>query len=173
MRPTLFRCAFVALALTACAVDEPELATRQHGLDSPLLEQLEALPGVTVTELPPRPDAEQFLLVVTQPVDHANPDGAVFQQRVVIRSRGVTRPTTLASTGYGLFGANPRDNEISFMLQGNAITVEHRLRGFDPDPADPKYLTIRQAAADHHHIVELLRPIFTGNWISTGGSRAE
>ena len=129
--------------------------------------------GVTVTELPPHSSgAEQFLLHVTQPVDHFQPGGETFQQRVVIRSRGVTRVTTLASTGYGLFGATPRDNEVSFILQGNAITVEHRYyEGSVPAAADPRYLTIRQAAADHHHLVELLRPIFTGNWISTGGSK--
>jgi hypothetical protein len=50
--------------------------------------------------------------------------------------------------------------------------VEHRYyEGSVPSPADPRYLTIRQAAADHHRIVQLLRPIFTGAWISTGGSK--
>jgi hypothetical protein len=165
--------ALAALALTACTVDEPaELGSSTQALDDDLLEQLEALPGVTVSELPPRPDARQFLLLVTQPVDHTRPNGETFQQRVVLRSRGVDRPTTLASTGYGLFGSAPRDNEVSFLLSGNAITVEHRYyEGSVPESADPKHLNIRQAAADHHHVVELLRPIFTGKWISTGGSK--
>jgi hypothetical protein len=155
--------------LAACAVDE---STVEQRLGDPLLEQLQALPGVTVTELPPRPDAREFQLLVTQPLDHFHAGGATFEQRVVLRSRGVALPTTLASTGYGLFGFTPRDNEVSALLAGNAITVEHRyFEGSVPSPADPSFLTIRQAAADHHHIVELLRPIYTGAWISTGASK--
>jgi hypothetical protein len=175
MRPFTSRCAtaIAVLAFTACATDDPaDLGTSQHELVDPLLEQLQALPGVTVTELTPRPDARQFLLLVTQPLDHNRPNGATFQQRVVIRSRGTELPTTLASTGYGLFGDTPRDNEVSFLLTGNAITVEHRYyESSVPAAADPKFLTIRQAAADHHHVVQLLRPIYTGKWISTGGSK--
>jgi hypothetical protein len=149
-----------------------ELATTEHAVTDPLLDQLNALPGVTVSELAPAGTARQFSLLVTQPVDHAHPAGATFQQRVVIRSRGVGLPTTLASTGYGLFGSMPRDNEISFLLGGNAITVEHRYyEGSVPANPDTKYLTIKQAAADHHRIVQLLRPIWTGKWISTGGSK--
>jgi len=177
MHPFTSRCATAiaaALALTACAADEdtPVTGTSHQQLSDPLLEQLQALPGVTVTELAPRPDARQFSLLVTQPVDHAQSNGATFQQRVMLRVRGVDRPTALASTGYGLFGSTPRDNEISFLLAGNAITVEHRYyEGSVPSPADPRYLTIRQAAADHHRVVQLLRPIFTGAWISTGASK--
>src|SRR5688500_15441650 len=124
--PSRCAIAIATLALTACAVDDHTQGTSQQALADPLLEQLQALPGVTVTELPPRPDARQFRRLVTQPVDHTRPNGATFQQRVVLRSRGVELPTTLASTGYGLFGSNPRDNELSFLLGGNAITVEHR-----------------------------------------------
>lgn len=156
--------ALAALVMTACAFDENthDLDTSHQTLRDPLLEQLEALPGVTVTELAPRPNARQFMLLVTQPVDHAHPHGATFQQRVTLRSRGVELPTTLASTGYGLFGSSPRDNELSFLFAGNAITVEHRYyEGSIPSPAHPQHLTIRQAAADHHRIVELLRPIYT------------
>jgi hypothetical protein len=162
-----------ALALTACALDEnPQVSSMESSVDDALLAQLQALPGVTVTELPPRPGTREFLLLVTQPLDHAHPHGASFQQRVVVRSRGTDLPTTLASTGYGLFGDAPRDNEVSFLLAGNAITVEHRYyEGSIPTPANPKFLTIRQAAADHHRIVEMLRPIYTGAWISTGASK--
>ena len=169
--------AAAALAMSACVADgdTQDVGTSQQQLQQlsdPLLEQLQALPGVSVTELAPRAGARQFQLLVTQPVDHAHPSGATFQQRVLIRSRGVGRPTTLDSTGYGLFGSTPRDNEISFLLAGNVIAVEHRYyEGSVPSPADPRYLTIRQAAADHHRIVQLLRPIFTGAWISTGGSK--
>lgn len=166
MRPLLL------LVFAACAAD-PDFASVEHEVGDPLLDQLQALPGVTVTELPPHASgARQFSLLVTQPVDHFHAGGATFQQRVLIRSRGTDAPTTLESTGYGLFGSTPRDNEISAVFAGNAVSVEHRYyEGSVPENPDPRYLTIKQAAADHHHIVELLRPIYTGNWISTGGSK--
>lgn len=159
--------------LGACTADfEADLASVEAEVTDPLLAQLQALPGVTVTELAPSGTARQFSLLVTQPVDHGNPSGPTFQQRVVIRSRGLALPTTLASTGYGLFSPAPRDNEISFLFGGNAITVEHRyFEGSVPANPDPRFLTIKQAAADHHHVVQLLRPIWTGKWISTGGSK--
>jgi hypothetical protein len=172
--------AAAALAMTACAIDGDPLAspaspteeTSQASLTDPLLEQLRALPGVTVAELPSPAGVRHFRLRVTQPVDHADPHGAAFEQRVLLRIRGVDRPTTLDSTGYGLFSSTPRDSEISYLLSGNSVLVEHRYyEGSVPDPADPRYLTIRQAAADHHRIVQLLRPILTGAWISTGASK--
>jgi hypothetical protein len=171
-----FSITLAAFALAACAADdafELEIATQPVALaDDPLLEQLEALPGVTVTELAPRPDARQFQLLITQPLDHNRPDGATFQQRVMLRSRGVALPMSLGTTGYGLFGDAPRDSEISFLLRANSLMIEHRFfEGSVPEGGDPKFLTIRQAAADHHRVVELLRPIYTGKWISTGASK--
>ncbi|MCK4774935.1 MAG: hypothetical protein KAT30_09110, partial [Candidatus Krumholzibacteria bacterium] len=41
-------------------------------------------------------------------------------------------------------------------------------------PAEPrnwKYLTVRQAASDHHRLIQLLKTIYTGKWVSTGKSK--
>jgi len=50
--------------------------------------------------------------------------------------------------------------------------VEHRYWGVSkPDPLDWTYLTVKQSAADLHRIIELLRPLYTGSWVSTGRSK--
>src|SRR6185503_19153486 len=54
----------------------------------------------------------------------------------------------------------------------NQIDVEQRFfEPSRPDPADWSFLTIEQAAADHHRIVAALRPIYCGKWVSTGSSK--
>ena len=40
-----------------------------------------------------------------------------------------------------------------------------------PEPADWSHLTIQQSAADFHRIVKAFKPIYTGRWVSTGGSK--
>ena len=63
--------------------------------------------------------------------------------------------------------------ELSGILQCNLLTVTHRFfEGARPDPVNREYLTIEQAAADHHHIVNLLKDIYKGPWISAGASKS-
>ena len=50
--------------------------------------------------------------------------------------------------------------------------MEHRYFGTSfPDSIDYDYLTIEQAANDHHRVVEIFKPFFTGKWINTGISK--
>lgn len=75
----------------------------------------------------------------------------------------------LASTGYHL---RLYEHEPTAILGANQLTVEHRF--FEPSrplPADWRHLRIAQAAADHHRIVEALRPLYPGKWLSTGVSK--
>jgi hypothetical protein len=159
--------------LFACG--DPLDATGQHRLaleDDPLLEQLRALPGVTAEERPAPSGTRGFLLTFQQPIDHTRPERGAFTQRALLRHRDVSRPMVLASTGYGLFTAQPVDTEPSALLQANSLYLEHRF--FDastPETLDWDALTIRQAAADHHHVVELLKRIYPAHWLSTGGSK--
>lgn len=65
-----------------------------------------------------------------------------------------------------------RKIELSKMLNANQIIVEHRYFGQSkPKPLEWKYLTTWQAASDHHRIVELIKIIYKGKWISTGKSK--
>ncbi|NWG26926.1 MAG: peptidase, partial [Ignavibacteriaceae bacterium] len=50
--------------------------------------------------------------------------------------------------------------------------VEHRYFGESvPDSIDWKYLTIEQAANDHHRIIETMKNIYEDKWITTGISK--
>jgi hypothetical protein len=153
----------------------------QPGLD--VLERLEKIPGIAdVEELEPKADgARRIAFTIEQPVDHEQPQLGAFKQRVHLVHRDEAATTVLASTGYFLFAPKPSDSEISILLRGNNLTVEHRffgastpLRGEPPAEPPPEawaYLTIEQAAADHHRVVEALKKIYQGTWLSTGASK--
>jgi hypothetical protein len=58
------------------------------------------------------------------------------------------------------------------MLNANQVVVEHRFFGTSvPFGNHWQYLTIEQAAADHHRVVEILKPIYNAAWINTGHSK--
>ncbi|NIT56894.1 MAG: hypothetical protein GWN00_11865, partial [Aliifodinibius sp.] len=62
--------------------------------------------------------------------------------------------------------------ELTPILNANQILVEHRYFGQSrPDSLDWQYLTVKQAAADHHGIVDLFKRIYKGTWVSTGISK--
>lgn len=136
-----------------------------------LLDRLNALPGVVAQEIAPLNGyPREFQLDITQPVDHDNPTGPTFTQRAYLSHVSESAPMVFAPSGYG---SSPNaSNEVAWILQGNNLSVVHR---FFPDarPAtlDWQYLDIRQAAADHHRIVTLLKSIYTGVWVSTGASK--
>jgi hypothetical protein len=61
---------------------------------------------------------------------------------------------------------------LTRILKANQIIVEHRYFGKSvPEKKDWKYLNIKQAAADHHAIVQLFKNIYNGKWVSTGISK--
>jgi len=112
-----------------------------------------------------------FLLLVKQPVDHNNPDGEYFTQRVWVSHLDFDRPVVIITEGY-----NNNYNylsEIAGFLKANQIIVEHRYFGKSvPDSLDWNYLNLFQASSDLHHIRELLSTIYPDvPWISSGISK--
>jgi hypothetical protein len=166
--------------ITAQAWDEagnttassPVRVTVEAVLGPDLLQLLQALPGVTVTEATPPIGFDQaFDIYVTQPVDHSNPSGQQFQQRVFLAHHDTTAPMVFAPSGYYAWTQNRQ--ELTGMLDANELGVTHRyFDGSLPVPTDWQYCTIEQSAADHHRIVELFKSIYTGVWISTGLSKS-
>lgn len=80
----------------------------------------------------------------------------------------------LVTEGYTAgYAANPNYcHEATKMLDANQITVEHRFFGESvPEHADWQYMTVEQAATDHHRIVELFNRYYRGKWINTGISK--
>jgi len=117
---------------------------------------------------------QSFQVKFKQPVDHNNPDVGNFFQKAYVFFVGSDRPTVFYTCGYGFF-ASPHSVvlNLAISMNANAIIVEHRYYGDSKVENDPKwdYLTIEQAAADHHAIFQALKPLFPKGWISTGLSK--
>lgn len=137
-----------------------------------LIDQLKAIPGMTVDmELPAPAGFRLFSLRYRQPVHHWDRSQGTFEQRLTLLSRDVAAPVVLVSTGYSIDISAGR-SEPTRLVNGNQVTVEHRFFSPSrPSPADWKRLNIQQAAADHHRIVSALKSIYSGPWISTGASK--
>ncbi len=146
------------------------------GISQNLEEQLKSIPGiVSVVKMNPNPFfKEAFVIMVNQPIDHLHPDKGTFPQRVVFSNLGVGNPVVYITEGYGGdYGESEKYlNELCPILNANQLFVEHRFFGKSvPDSIDWNYMTVENAAADHHHIVELFKPLFKNKWISTGISK--
>ena len=105
---------------------------------------------------------------------HSNLSKGNFQQRVFVANKGKENSVLLITEGYGAgYAGNPRYlNELSPMLNSNQICIEHRYFGESwPAPLNWEYLTVANAAADHHKITELLKKYYSGKWINTGISK--
>jgi hypothetical protein len=165
----LVHCAFVAslVALAgACGGDDAVPGPTD------LLGKLQAIPGVTAEKVPTDTAGfDYYVLQFTQPVDHDAPDGQTFQQEVSLLHRADDAPMVVQTSGYFDYYLD-RPVELTGLLNGNQISIEHRFFGTSrPEPADWTKLTIEQMAADEHAIIVALRDIYPGAFITTGGSK--
>lgn len=118
--------------------------------------------------------SEKYELNFLQPLDHDNPDGKTFHQKVYLSHKGYDQPVVLITEGYSAFyGSMPwHVNEVAGLIGANQVCVEHRFFGESvPDSVDWQYLTVKNAANDHHRIVEALKHIYSGKWVNTGISK--
>ncbi|HDS01243.1 MAG TPA: peptidase [candidate division Zixibacteria bacterium] len=136
-----------------------------------LLQRLQALPDLEVVEItPPYGYNRAFELTITQPLDHQNPGGQTFEQKFYISHLDESGPMVMHISGYAI-GSNYAF-EMARILDANQIYVGHRFfSGARPITLEWQYLTLEQAAADHHRIAELLKPIYDGIWVNTGVSK--
>ena len=110
-----------------------------------------------------------YLLNVKQPINHEDASQGHFYQQVYLVHRGFGKKVIINTNGYGL---NRSATELFGMLRANYISVEHRYFGpSTPKEKQWKFLTIQQAAADYHHVRELLGQIYAEDWVSTGISK--
>jgi hypothetical protein len=137
-----------------------------------IVDQLKAIPGLTVISEGAVPAPYRFfMLSITQAVDHRHPSAGTFQQRFTLLHRGTDRPMVLHTTGYNVPEFAFR-SEPTVLVDGNQISVEQRFFSPSrPEPANWSDLNIWQAATDHHVIVQALKTIYHGKWISTGASK--
>lgn len=134
--------------------------------------QLRAIDGMKVTEERQLATGQTFfLLTYRQPIDHRRPQRGTFEQRLNLLHVGVDRPMVLHTTGYGVPNFPFRSEPVR-LLNANQLSTEQRyFVPSRPVPTNWDYLTIWQAASDHHRIVRALRPIYEQRWISTGASK--
>jgi hypothetical protein len=109
-------------------------------------------------------------VMIEQPLDHRNPHGETFTQRVYISHADPSLPVVLITAGYD--AKYYYTSEITAELRCNQVMVEHRFFGRSvPDSLDWTYLDTWQAASDHHRIVTLFKELSPAKWISTGISK--
>ncbi|WP_051311224.1 S28 family serine protease [Zooshikella ganghwensis] len=137
-----------------------------------ILSYLQAIPGMEAEELNNPPSGYRYILIrYSQPIDHERPWLGSFKQRMVLLHKDQNAPMVLATNGYTIAVSTYRYN-LTQVLNANQLKIEHRFFAEStPEPKDWQYLTIKQAAADHHRIVTAIRPFYTGKWISRGSSK--
>ena len=118
---------------------------------------------------------ELYRVTFKQLVDHNNPSAGTFEQKAFLFYVGDDRPTVLYTCGYILYEAYAQAPfvDLAYNMNANLLMVEHRYFGNSKPANDPRwdYLTIAQAAADHHAIIEALKPLLPKEWVSTGTSK--
>ncbi|MEU9336810.1 S28 family serine protease [Streptomyces sp. NPDC048290] len=153
----------LSTAGAATAAQQPEATD--------IKDRLLAIPGMSLVQEKPYPGYRFFVLNYTQPIDHKRPSQGTFQQRVTVLHKDVSRPTVFYTGGYNV-STNPSRREPTQIVDGNQVSMEYRyFTPSRPSPADWTKLDIWQAASDQHRIFSALKPIYSENWISTGGSK--
>lgn len=137
----------------------------------PFVNSLKSIPRVREVKVSARGNQTQYEVMFDQPVDHTNPSGQHFLQRIFLVDRGATNPVILGTEGYSVQGAD--GGELRQLIpNANLLTVEHRYFGRSmPSPVDWKQLTIKNAADDMHDIVTEFKKLYSGKWVATGVSK--
>ncbi len=132
---------------------------------------LNELSGVYVKKIETlRGFSESYEIAFVQPVDHRNPSGPKFTQRVFLSHNDINQPVVCETSGYDVPWHKKR--QISDMLGANQVIIEHRYYGSSkPQDTQWKYLNTWQAASDHKNIISKLKGIYKGSWLSTGKSK--
>ncbi|MGC4999332.1 MULTISPECIES: S28 family serine protease [unclassified Streptomyces] len=146
-------------------------ATTAPQAPTDIKDRLLAIPGISLVEEKPYTGYRYFVLNFTQPVDHRHPARGTFQQRITVLHKDVSRPTVFYTSGYNV-STTPSRREPTQIVDGNQVSLEYRFfTPSRPAPADWSKLDIWQAASDQHRVYEALKPLYSANWLATGGSK--
>lgn len=151
---------FISISIAACSNIPKDLQSS--------LQKLSDLPVVPIEA-----DSiykESYEMFFTQALDHENKNSETFTQKVYVNHIGYDKPTVVVLEGYNC--KKDYASELSKLLIANQIIIEHRFFGDSrPDSIPWDFLTIKQAATDQHLIIQALKKIYPGKWISTGISK--
>ncbi len=145
-------------------------ALRLNG-QQPITEFLKSLTDVEFAQIEAIGDGyTSYELQIKQPVNHDDPRAGYFTQKVYLNHKDKGEENIMATEGYAA-GRN-RLYEVTTLLEGNQIGVEHRYFGSSvPESMDWEYLNLEQATADLHRIRTLLGAYYENDWVSTGISK--
>jgi len=136
---------------------------------------LKQIPGVQIKEINHAPMFEsKYEISIPQYIDHKDPLKGTFRQRIYVSHKSKDKPVVFITEGYSAgYGRYPLANsELTTYLDANQIVSDHRYFGESvPEPLDWQYLTIENAATDHHRIIEIFKDYYQGKWVSTGVSK--
>jgi len=156
---------FCLICISACAQETEQ--------SSEFYNKLKSLPGVLEVKETRNNEnffKESYEVTFEQPLDHRNPDGEKFRQRVFVSHADYNKPVLLHTAGYAARGNS--GGELQRILAGNQITVEHRFFGSSvPSPKKWEFLTVKQSADDLHAVVTAMKKLYTGKWVSSGTSK--
>ncbi|MFT5750443.1 MAG: hypothetical protein ACI93S_001726 [Ancylomarina sp.] len=146
--------------LASCQLKTPNLYT-----------QLSELPNVSIAKIEGDTTfTEYYEMWFTQPIDHEKPELGSFKQRVLLGHHDLSKPMVVEIQGYNIW--TEKAGELSKLIDANQLTIEHRyFKQSRPDSLQWDKLTIKQAAADQHAVIQALKKIYKNKWISTGISK--
>ena len=136
-----------------------------------LYSQLNELPNISVENIEGDTTfTEYYEMWFTQPIDHEKPELGSFKQRVLLGHHDLTKPMVVEIQGYNIW--TEKAGELSKLIDANQLTIEHRyFKQSRPNSLLWDKLTIKQAAADQHAVIQALKKIYKNKWISTGISK--
>ncbi|MFK7049819.1 S28 family serine protease [Flavobacterium columnare] len=112
---------------------------------------------------------ESYKIILDEPIDHHDLSKGTFKHCIYLSHRDFSKPMVIETEGYN---ARYEKNEVSSLLDANQLIIEYRFYGDSRPSIIPwQYLTNDQAIEDYHQIVEKLKKIYSGKWISTGISK--
>ncbi|AMA49700.1 S28 family serine protease [Flavobacterium covae] len=112
---------------------------------------------------------ESYKIVLDEPLDHNDLSKGTFKHCIYLSHKDFSKPMVIETEGYD---ARYEKNEVTSLLDANQLIIEYRFYGGSrPNPIPWQYLTNNQAIEDYHKIVEKLKKIYSGKWISTGISK--
>lgn len=157
----IFSVAIILISVFSCGKAEP----------FNIADELVKIPGIELKEIEAKPPFKRiFEIRLTQILDHENPGGETFIQKLTLSHVDENQPTVLVTEGYSMRHNYLR--EVSELLNANQIRVEHRFFGNSkPNTKKWEFLNLKQAANDYHRIVGLFKKIYKNKWLSVGWSK--
>ena len=169
----------ITLSIVSCSDNNDDsvdyIPLEQALTDNELFTEVKENPDTTTMQKKLKGNLDyqsQYSMFILQPVNHDQPGGDKFKQKVCILFRGYDRPTIMVTEGYLWSGFGDAE-DIGTNLNANMVHVEHRNFGesYNQDKGKWAYETSAQASADLHAVYQALKPIFKGKWMSVGTSK--